>query len=170
MLAWVVVILAFVAFKEYTLRTGDDVLLRTVPVDPVDMFRGDYVVLRYDISTIDITKLGQIGGVFIIGDTVYVSLRLDEQGVASATLVSKDRPREGLFIRGKVEDVRTETLRVSYGIESYFVPQGTGRQIERQGDMLVRITVDEFGNAVIRNVVIDGKTVRLEDLKRPELP
>ena len=32
------------------LRSGRDVLLKTVPVDPRDLLRGDYVILSYDIS------------------------------------------------------------------------------------------------------------------------
>jgi uncharacterized membrane-anchored protein len=32
------------------LRDGTEVTLQTRPVDPRDLLRGDYVVLRYDIS------------------------------------------------------------------------------------------------------------------------
>lgn len=32
------------------LRNGKEVLLKTVPVDPRDLLRGDYVILSYDIS------------------------------------------------------------------------------------------------------------------------
>ena len=40
------------------LRSGDVVTLRTAPVDPRDIFRGDYVILNYDISRLHIAELG----------------------------------------------------------------------------------------------------------------
>ena len=43
-LFWLVLILGFVAYKEMTLQTGEEVVLKTVPVDPRDLFRGDYVI------------------------------------------------------------------------------------------------------------------------------
>lgn len=39
-------------FRQYTLLTGQRIWLRTVPVDPRDMFRGDYVTLSYQVSRI----------------------------------------------------------------------------------------------------------------------
>jgi uncharacterized membrane-anchored protein len=52
---WVLIIGGFIGFKEFTLRTGEEVLLKTLPVDPRDLFRGDYVILRYDVSRVDTT-------------------------------------------------------------------------------------------------------------------
>ena len=34
------------------LRSGTDVRLKTLPVDPRDLLRGDYVILSYGISSI----------------------------------------------------------------------------------------------------------------------
>ena len=53
---WLVIIGGFVAYKEFTLKTGDEILLKTLPVDPRDLFRGDYVILRYEIGTINASK------------------------------------------------------------------------------------------------------------------
>lgn len=39
------------------LRSGTEVLLKTAPVDPRDLLRGDYVILTYDISTISTTSV-----------------------------------------------------------------------------------------------------------------
>ena len=38
--------------REFILATGERVFLRTAPIDPRDPFRGDFVRLRYDISTV----------------------------------------------------------------------------------------------------------------------
>ena len=50
---WLIIIGGFVAYQEFTLKTGQEVLLKVQPVDPRDLFRGDYVVLRYDITRVD---------------------------------------------------------------------------------------------------------------------
>ncbi len=44
---WLLIFSGFIAYKEYTLRTGTEVILKTMPVDPRDLFRGDYVTLNY---------------------------------------------------------------------------------------------------------------------------
>jgi len=48
---------------------------------------------------------------------------------------------------------QTQSVSVSYGIESYFVPEGTGREIEqelRKGDLSVDIAVDAQGRTAIK--------------------
>ena len=42
--------LAMMVRPLMTLTTGETILLRVVPVDPRDLFRGDYVILSYEIS------------------------------------------------------------------------------------------------------------------------
>ena len=44
--------------REWIVRTGPSVWLCTAPVDPRDPFRGDYVTLGYEISTIPAEKCG----------------------------------------------------------------------------------------------------------------
>jgi uncharacterized membrane-anchored protein len=54
---------------------------------------------------------------------------------------------------------------VTYGIESYFVPEGRGRELER----LVRdkriaavLAVDANGTAAIKGLAVDGRLVHEE--------
>src|SRR3982750_2863081 len=46
------ILLAMIAVREVPLVMGQTVLVRVVPVDPRDMFRGDYVRLSYAFSRI----------------------------------------------------------------------------------------------------------------------
>jgi len=48
----VVFLLGIVGYRETILTLGRTVVLQTIPVDPRDLFEGEYVVLRYEISTI----------------------------------------------------------------------------------------------------------------------
>ena len=56
---WVVVagqlvfLLGFIAYKEIDLRTGTDVVLQTVPVDPRSLLQGDYAILDYEIAFLE---------------------------------------------------------------------------------------------------------------------
>ena len=158
---WLAIIGGMVGIKEYTLQTGQEIFLKTVPVDPRDLFRGDYVILSYELSSLDLEKLGASSAAFSRGQEVYVLL--GTQGRYSvATEVRSSRPsRKELFLKGQVLSVSGRTVRMEYGIESYFVPEGKGRTLERaRGKNLdVRASVDKQGNAVIKTLLLDGQEI-----------
>ena len=155
---WLIIIGGFVAYQEFTLKTGQEVLLKVQPVDPRDLFRGDYVVLRYDITRVDSNV--QLSG----GERVYAQLEINEEGYGEVSQLSTTKP-EGLFIRGKVYRKWKEGVYdINYGIESYFVPEGKGRQLERQlNDIDVKISIDKYGRAIIKDMLIDGEPFEFED-------
>jgi uncharacterized membrane-anchored protein len=161
------------------LRSGTEVRLRTVPVDPRDLFRGDYVVLSYAINTVEAAEAGTT---FERGDKVYVTLSPGPDGFAQARQASHTRPATtvpDVVIAGRVTstsacalndegltDCRAgrRRLRVVYGLESYFVPQGTGRAIETTDKKRLEIVaaVSSAGEAAIKRMLIDGKLVHAE--------
>src|SRR3989344_3350182 len=69
-----VALLGMIGIKQYTLATGSPVVLKTQPIDPRSLFRGDYVRLNYAISQLELEKL-EGENTFERGDTVYVVLR-----------------------------------------------------------------------------------------------
>jgi uncharacterized membrane-anchored protein len=157
---WILIFGGFIGFKEYTLRTGQEVLLKTLPVDPRDLFRGDYVILTYDINTIDTNTLSYDVSDFKIHDTVYAILDIDDDTIGTLSALEKKKPSENIFIKGRVTNIFQNTLHIEYGIESYFVEEGKGRNIERNlGEIYTKIAVDNFGNAVIRSLVLDSKDI-----------
>ena len=159
-LFWIIIIGGFIGFKEYTLRTGQEVLLKTVPIDPRDLFRGDYVVLRYDISTIDSGSVVLERTDIKLGDRVYVGLGFKER-YAFAKNIYLTTPKDGLYIKGIVKNVSGGRLNVEYGLESYFVPEGRGKEIENQRgkNVDVEVSIDRSGNSVIKSLLIDGQVV-----------
>ena len=46
---------------------------------------------------------------------------------------------------------------LDFGIGTYFVPEGTGRPIERAQDVKVKVVVAQDGSAVIKEVLVDGQ-------------
>ncbi len=123
--------------REWVRLTGRPVYFRTAPVDPRDVMRGDYVRLNYDISRVPreswrgplpapSAKLDEMPR-----DTrVYVSLRLQEDGVAQLVSLGLEQPREGLYIRGRTETSSSEQINVRYGLEALFLEQGKGLELE----------------------------------------
>ena len=175
----VLALLALVEQRARILRGGTEVRLKTVPVDPRDLFRGDYVVLGYPISTVEIGQDGPRP--YRPGETVFVTLGRDEQGFARALGVSREWPTGGdaVVIAGRVASVggcatnangefdcsgSRNRLRIAYGLESYFVPQGEGKAIETTEKTRIEVVaaVSSSGDAAIKRLLIDGKPVYAE--------
>jgi uncharacterized membrane-anchored protein len=120
--------------REYVLRTGKIVYLRTTPVDPQDAFRGDYVQLDYEISNVPVALMrDSLNDKTKNGERVYAVLDIDENQVGQVRYVTNRRPDNELFIRGRMNSRWgwTGMAPISYGIEAYFVEQGKGREIEK---------------------------------------
>jgi uncharacterized membrane-anchored protein len=135
--------LATIAYNEVKLATGDEVRLRTEPVDPVDFFRGRYVTLNYDISSVPIE------GQPPVGTTVYVPLR-DVGAYWTGSFASPRQP-SGRFISGRV----TEGGQILYGIETYFVDERQASKYESaaaSGQLYVDIVLDDSGRAKIQEL------------------
>jgi len=170
-------LVALVEQRARILRGGTEVRLRTVPIDPRDLFRGDYVVLAYPISTVHAETGGEP---FRRGERVFVTLARDAEGFAQASGVSREWPRtsgDAVVIAGQVTttgacalnqdgttDCSRRRLRVAYGLESYFVPQGEGKAIEATDRARVEVVaaVSSSGAAAIKRLLIDGKPVYAE--------
>ncbi len=90
-----------IGYRHYWLATGERVLLRTVPVDPRDIFRGDYVRLGYAISTLNLDRL-EGEDKFVRNENVYVVLRKNADGSYSPTATLDTPPPGGRFIKGRV--------------------------------------------------------------------
>jgi uncharacterized membrane-anchored protein len=127
--------------REWVLRAGRTVFLRTAPIDPRDAMRGDYVRLGYDLSRVP--RAQALGG---LADTnqsfeslpldtkVYALLRTNQDGVGELAGLSTERPAGGLFLRGRTERSWGGTLQVRYGLEAYFMEQGKAADLERGRD------------------------------------
>jgi uncharacterized membrane-anchored protein len=170
-------ILATVVQRAGILRSGQEVRLEIVPVDPRALFRGDYVVLSYRIGAVDIPK--DVTTPFTRGQQVFVTLRSDEGNKWKAVAISAERPvvsGTDVVISGVVSlpsvcplnetGVRDckfgyRAVGVRYGLESYFVPEGEGKKIELTPRALLEVVVAvaPSGQAAIKRLLVDGKPV-----------
>jgi uncharacterized membrane-anchored protein len=153
------------------LTLGERVLLRTRPLDPRDFLRGDYVTLYYGIADIPANLLP---GSLPDGDDdaalrsgwkpsysgryyrdLYVMLKLDDDGVGSVSEVSFTRPSGGLYLKGTIFS-HWSSYTVDYGLGVYYVPEGTGRELEdavRKGGVLADVRVFR-GHGVLKNLEV----------------
>jgi uncharacterized membrane-anchored protein len=124
------------------------VLLQVEPVDPRDLLRGDYVTLGYAFSRVP-------AGNYQAGQAVYVRLISGADGRHyRAGGFLGEPPASGLFIRGTAQS----NGRATYGIESYYVQEGTGHDYEnavRSRKLWAEVAIDGGGNPALRRLVIE---------------
>ena len=147
--AQLVFLIGFIGVREVALRTGTEVVLQTVPVDPRSLLQGDYAILDYEIARLPDWMDG-----FSAGRTVYVVLQ-EERDVWTSSAYTEERSHVAgeVFIKARIDRIG----HADFGIGTYFVPEGTGRIIEGAQDVKVVVSVDEDGNAVIKDVLVDGE-------------
>lgn len=158
--------------KDHLLKTAREITMPVRPLDPRDVFRGDYVTLGYDISTLNKTNVpaaAKLDGLRR-GSTAFVTLSPQPAGGWTVSGVSVDFPAQvpasDVVVKGRIKsdwaraDGSDKTLNVRYGIETYFVPEGTGRDLEskvRDHKIEAIVAVGADGTAAIKGLVVDGE-------------
>jgi uncharacterized membrane-anchored protein len=161
-LAQTAVLAYMVIDRVMLLRTGREIILPIVPVDPRDLFRGEYVRLSYEISRVPMTRVD--GPPSRRNEVLYVVVEKkagDEawQAVSATRTFPGDLNPDQVALKGRVL-FSSATSEMRYGIESYFVPEGEGPRLEslaRDRKLAVLVAVDNAGNAAIKGLIIDGK-------------
>lgn len=160
-LLWLGLMLTIIGNHELILRTGQDVVLQTVPVDPRDLFRGDYVILSYAAGNLDLATLPNDLPNPKRGQTVYVALSTTGPHAAPKGVYAERPFNEPVCLRGRIERVSDKRVRVEYGIESFFVPEGKGHPLERARGQALEVVaaVDRSGRSAIKAVRLNGKDI-----------
>jgi uncharacterized membrane-anchored protein len=138
--------IGIVAWKELELGGSRHVLLRVQPVDPQDLFRGEYVALSYPISRLQHADARP-------GDRVWVPLNRQPGGAWAGSRALVEEPDDGTFIRGRMGVGGT----IEYGIESFFVEDTTAPRYERavaRGRLYAKVALDDNGDATLRELIV----------------
>jgi uncharacterized membrane-anchored protein len=158
--------------RDRLLKSGREITMPTQPLDPRDIFRGDYVTLGYDISSLRKSNMPQQTTFDDLrpGSIVYVMLTPDSATGWKGVGVTPDYPRQvaptDVVLQARVktlwqaENKSDALLGVRYGIESYFVPEGTGKALEtkvRERKIEAIVAVDADGTAALKGLVVDGE-------------
>ena len=135
------------------LWTGVEVRVKTVPVDPRSMFRGNYAQLNYEIGQLPSNALGEFENLRI-GEIVYVELKLGQGGLYGFAEASLNKPAEGTFLRGRIANYGSP-YQVNFGIEAFFAPKSKALQLEQDlsnGGVAVLMVTDS-GRVALKGVV-----------------
>jgi uncharacterized membrane-anchored protein len=154
--AQIMILLAMIAFRAAPLVTGQTVLVRVMPVDPRDLFRGDYVILSYEFSRVppegveglSVSERGKRSE--WEGRTVYVPLVPDSvPGHWRPQKVTVVKPASGPFLKGLMRRYGS----LEFGIEAYYVQEGSGRVYEQailDRKLSAELAVTSGGTAALR--------------------
>jgi hypothetical protein len=162
----------------WPLWTGTRVVLQAVPVDPRDLFRGEFVRLATPANRVLVTASpastpGAIPEVRPVGEwwadwprttvrgTVYVQLEQGAAGESRPVTISRRAVPGAVNLRGRIRPGDSPpVLRIEYGLDAFYMEERTARPVEhaigegRKVQMEVSIAGD--GRARIRNLIIDG--------------
>jgi len=151
---WVGVQLLF--FAGWTVRehvraaSGPSILVKVVPVDPRDLLRGQYLNLGYEFSRPWDSTAARLR--IPNGTPVWVVLRREGPFHVPKRL-SLERPAtldsDAVALQG-----RARSGRYVFGVEQYFVPEGTATPAV--SDLTVRLRVGATGVPRIEQVYVRG--------------
>ncbi len=143
-------LLAWAGWHEQVRAHAPVIRLKTAPVDPQDLLRGDYMILRYEISNVPPPA-----------ETARVSSRSGEFWVVL-------EPRDGFHaaVRTSWEEPKVAPPQiavkawhgaagVAYGIENFYVPEGKGTPNFKTIE--VDAAVSPTRRLYLKHVLVDGR-------------
>ncbi|MDR7001259.1 GDYXXLXY domain-containing protein [Neobacillus niacini] len=159
----IVILLGMCFTPLYTLMTGKEIILQTIPVDPSDLFRGDYVTLRYEAEEVP-KELVEAEVLDELKDgrgeiKVYVTL-VKKNGIDTPVKVSLVKPEAGtLYLKGTLDYIgdnrdQKEVAFIQYSLDKYFVEDNTGTDWEAastKGKILAKVKVKN-GYAILTGI------------------
>ncbi|AJY74037.1 GDYXXLXY domain-containing protein [Paenibacillus beijingensis] len=154
LIALVVILqLAFLGYQtaksESLLANGVSIKLEMAPLDPRSLLQGDYVLLNYVISTPPDSAAKELAN-RSSRSKVKVVLAPDQRGVHVFNRLYKsgEALEEGeVVINGKL----SSSFSIHYGIETYFVPEGTGIETQRDA-RFAYIRIGAGGDALLERL------------------
>ena len=126
-------------------KTGKTYLIKCAPVDPRDLLSGDYLSLRYEISTLPERFQELEYG----NQDVYITLQRSGP-LWEVQDVGKVPPTGGIpYLKGQGNG-----REIKYGIERYYVPEGKGKNVPN--DLYAQIAIQPGGIAQLKKLYSDG--------------
>ena len=165
-----VILLSMTIKPLITYYQGEEILIKTKPYDPRNVFRGDYVSLNYEIAEVSIDKVPKEFKDInvsnkLINKKLYAILKKNGNYYV-VDYISFEKPKNKLYLTGKYEypifdenlkeSEKVEYLKeakntpsvkgisVSYNLDKYFVPENTGHKLEdlsRKGSLIAKVKV-----------------------------
>lgn len=154
--------LAFTGYQSFSneqaLEQGKEVVLELQPLDPRSMLQGDYVQLQYEAGRFkpaDDIESGTVITVKLKKDSSGIYRPTGETAEGSAGDVFKKPQADEAYLTGKYNGYDG----LIFGIESFFVEEGTGMELERTAKY-AKVIVSDEGNALLVDVKRDISSLK----------
>ncbi|KAF0246778.1 MAG: hypothetical protein FD180_308 [Planctomycetota bacterium] len=159
----VAVLASMTRSHSLAVRDGTRVTMRVVPIDPEDLFRGQYVRLGYDHSRLDLTKMWE-GPRPVDGGEIWLRLEPREGAwTATAARSTRGEPKPGaVWMRGHCGYLNGNTALTRFGIEEFYVREGRGPEIEREvrsGAVFAEVAVGDDGKPTLTALIVNGERI-----------
>lgn len=139
-------LVAWAGYHESVRQNAPVVLLKTRPVDPRDLLRGDYMILGYEIADVALPENAPMH------EDLWVVL--ERRGVyheaVSASLTEPVLQPGQIAVRGK-----RDWSGLRFGIENFYVPEGKGTPTFEKIE--VEAAVSPTQRLYIKRVLLDGR-------------
>ncbi|UQN08485.1 GDYXXLXY domain-containing protein [Deinococcus sp. QL22] len=135
---------------------AQEIMLKTAPVDPRDLLRGQYLTLGYGVSRV------QPGPDVKAGQLAYVPLQKGSDGLWTGERAVSLRPGAGVFLRGRVQWSSGGQVTLNYGIERFYLSEEAARVEEGQGaaGLRARVRVSPSGRARLLELWRENERIR----------
>ncbi|OHR67249.1 hypothetical protein HMPREF3291_11075 [Bacillus sp. HMSC76G11] len=154
--------LAFTGYQSFSneqaLEQGKEVVLELQPLDPRSMLQGDYVQLQYEAGRFkpaDDIKSGTVITVKLKKNSNGIYRPTGETAEGRAGDVFKKPQADEAYLTGKYNGYDG----LIFGIESFFVEEGTGMELERTAKY-AKVIVSDEGNALLVDVKRDISSLK----------
>jgi uncharacterized membrane-anchored protein len=179
-LVQILIILVIPSKSFYTYKTGQNVVIQTMPIDPYDLLRGYSQTLSYDISSLD--NLRKLPGEKNLntGDTFYLTLQAPKLSNKTPPLpwttvaINHHKPENLAANQIALKGIISNYDIVKYGLETYYMPENQREKLNQEIQELsnqsnqnnqarpfvVEIKVDRFGNSLPVSLWIRNRNYR----------
>ena len=142
-------ILGYQVFSnEQLLSEGKVITLELAPVDPRSLIQGDYVRLQYEIGELELPVERNQGRAYLLlkenKDGIYQTIKVFNRQIDPTKMKLAE---DEVIMTGKYNGYD----QIIFGIESYFVPEGTGLDVERNAK-LAKVAVSKKGDSILLSV------------------
>jgi GDYXXLXY protein len=160
----------------WPLWTGQIVTMTVVPLDPRDLFRGEYVHLDTAANQLCREGSAQRGSSMSVvrpldrvfdesrpGSFVYVQLAASPSGDYVPVTASLKPQPGAVNLRGRSRHRAGPYLAVDYGLDAFYLQEGKGRRVEeairQRRNVQIQVAIATSGQARIKTLLVDGVSV-----------
>lgn len=163
---------------ERILTEGTEFKFKTAPIDPVDPFKGKYVALTFDANSAKVANAQD----WNYGDAVFVILTTDENGFAKISNITKEKPDDSdHYVSASIMHVVTDSIShvaIDYPFNRYYMEESKAYDAELAynesaldtNQIAYALVAVKNGEAAIKEVYINGKTIREAAMERMNKP